>query len=197
MQITDLPPRIAGHIRVVEDGCWRWTGAHITPGYGTTGWQGKTTYAHRLVYTLLVAPIPPKMVIDHLCRVPDCVFPGHLQVVDNRTNVMRGLRANHKTGICRNGHDLTVVGAVYDKLGRGRCKECKRLKDERYKRKIRGPLKRPRPAVIEQWPVLMRLDDHTGLLRDAGYGDDSATRHQCGRHRTRDQRQAAAEGEGL
>jgi hypothetical protein len=53
------------------------------------------------------------------------------------------------------------------------------------------------PERMAEWPVLMRLDDHTELLRDAGYGDDSATCHQCGQHRTADQRQAAAEGEGL
>jgi hypothetical protein len=34
-------------------------------------------------------------------------------------------------------------------------------------------------------------DDHTV------HRDGSATCHQCGQHRTRDQRQAAAEGEGL
>ena len=31
------------------------------------------------------------------------------------------------------------------------------------------------PERIEQWPVIMRLDDFTALLTAAGYGDEAAT----------------------
>lgn len=74
------------------DTCWLWTASHNGEGYGhfyLTG--GKKTYAHRWAYKHFVGPIPTKYTVDHLCRVPLCVNPTHLEAVTHRENCLRGV----------------------------------------------------------------------------------------------------------
>ena len=49
--------------------------------------------AHRYYYEKLRGPIPEGMQIDHLCRLPACVNPDHLEVVTPTQNVRRGRSA--------------------------------------------------------------------------------------------------------
>lgn len=71
------------------NGCWVWTAAKSTCGYGRFGMGRKGTgqvQAHRLSYEWLVGPIPPGMQLDHVCRVRSCVNPEHLRIVTNAQN---------------------------------------------------------------------------------------------------------------
>ena len=69
--------------------CWLWTGA-ITNGYGVIHSGATHVFAHRAAYEMSVQPIPEGLVIDHLCRVPRCVNPSHLEAVTHAENVRRG-----------------------------------------------------------------------------------------------------------
>ena len=46
--------------------------------------------AHRLYYERRKGAIPPDRQIDHLCRVPACVNPDHLEPVTPAENIRRG-----------------------------------------------------------------------------------------------------------
>ena len=72
-----------------SDGCWMWTGAVATSGYGRIGEGARTLQAHRVAYQLLVGPIPEGLHIDHLCRVRLCVRPDHLEPVTQAENNIR------------------------------------------------------------------------------------------------------------
>ena len=71
--LTDLPPRVRDKIRTdPTSGCWLWVGA-TSSGYGQLRWDGRTHYAHRVVYELLVGPhrlplsrrlVPRRLVFD-------------------------------------------------------------------------------------------------------------------------------------
>lgn len=76
-------------------GCWDWRGAKQPNGYGVAGLPGqnRTRRAHRIVYERLHGAVPVGFELDHLCRNRGCVNPGHLEVVDRRTNARRGLRS--------------------------------------------------------------------------------------------------------
>lgn len=114
-----------------EGGCWIWTGKLDGDGYGLLF----GIRAHRYAYTLLVGPIPPGLVIDHLCRVHSCVHPFHLEAVTNGENVLRGIAPpaqNKRRRLCRSGHDLTSPESYYTRPSRPterRCKACQQARD--------------------------------------------------------------------
>lgn len=73
------------------DGCWEWTRGCATSGYGVVTLPGGgSRHAHRVVYELMVGPIPEGMEPDHLCKNKPCVNPAHLEPVTRSENVRRG-----------------------------------------------------------------------------------------------------------
>lgn len=67
--------------------CWIWRNGSAPGGYGQISIGNKTFPAHRAMYERLRGPIPPD--IDHLCYVPRCVNPDHLEPVTPLENVRR------------------------------------------------------------------------------------------------------------
>lgn len=74
--------------------CWIWNQSKNRAGYGYAHCHGsnRTMSAHRFIYEEFVGAIPEGLVLDHLCRVPSCVNPEHLEPVTQKENVRRGLR---------------------------------------------------------------------------------------------------------
>jgi hypothetical protein len=58
-----------------------WTGAVNNHGYGVIKVKRRLQYVHRVVYEAVVGRIPPGCVIDHLCHIPLCVEPTHLEEI--------------------------------------------------------------------------------------------------------------------
>src|SRR5690349_3969709 len=48
-------------------GCWEWTGARFSNGYGRAWVDGKSVGSHRVAYELTVGPIPNGLVVMHAC----------------------------------------------------------------------------------------------------------------------------------
>ena len=72
-------------------GCWHWAARWDSGnGYGKVNYVGKGWMAHRIVYTLLVGPIPGGKVLDHSCRIRSCCNPDHLSPVSVMENTRRG-----------------------------------------------------------------------------------------------------------
>ena len=111
-------------------GCHLWIGAANASGYGQMHHDGKTAYAHRVNYELHKGKIPDGLALDHLCRVPCCVNPAHLEPVSFRENVLRGIGPSAreaKQTHCIHGHPLSGENLYLRKDMNGRhCKTCHR-----------------------------------------------------------------------
>lgn len=103
------------------DGCWLWTGAKSTAGYGSITVHTVQTYAHRLSYEWAHGPIAPGLVIDHLCANPSCIRPDHLEAVTQQENIQR---AWERRGTCRRGHPRTPETLWIFPSGQRRCRIC-------------------------------------------------------------------------
>jgi hypothetical protein len=58
-------------------------------GYGRVWLYGGMVLAHRASFEAFVGPIPEGMEIDHLCYVPSCVNPEHLEPATRAENNRR------------------------------------------------------------------------------------------------------------
>lgn len=88
---TPVIDRIADKF-TVGDGCWEWTASRTLDGYGQIhiGPDRQMGYGHRVVYEMLVGPIPEGLQLDHLCRNRGCTRPDHLEPVTQAENLRRG-----------------------------------------------------------------------------------------------------------
>ena len=117
--------------------CWLWTGTRHTYGHGyihVSQTRSKKA-AYRLAYEWFVGPIPEGLEIDHVCRVPSCVNPTHLEAVTHAENVRRGdvaLIFGSRTH-CGNGHPFSGdnVRGRSDCNGRV-CRTCAREANRRF-----------------------------------------------------------------
>lgn len=83
------------------DGCWRWTAACDSDGYGRFRLEGKDVFAHRVAYAWANGGVPGDMYIDHRCQTRNCVRPDHLRLVTPGQNSQnrRGAQSNNATGV--------------------------------------------------------------------------------------------------
>lgn len=104
-------------------GCWIWMGSR-TGGYGTLSWQGRAMRAHRVALELAGVAVPDGWIPDHLCCVPSCVNPAHLEPVPFAENVRRGKAMKAWPIYCKEGHRIGP-GNIYIAAGRrAGCRVC-------------------------------------------------------------------------
>jgi HNH endonuclease len=107
--------------------CWLWRGGLID-GYAQVKIDQKTRRVHRIMYELHRGPIPDGLTLDHLCRCRSCINPGHVEPVENKVNVLRGVghtARNARKTHCPYGHpfsgdNLLIVPATKAR----RCRTC-------------------------------------------------------------------------
>ncbi len=131
----------------VGDGCWEWTGAKQR-GYGAISAGGdsdsrkggRTLRVHRVLYEIMVGPVPEGMELDHLCRNRACVRPGHLEPVTTRENALRGEGAagrNARKTHCSQGHPYDEANTRLTN-GHRVCRACHRASERERKAAARG-----------------------------------------------------------
>lgn len=148
--MTALPRTIAERIgQPNADGCWPWLGSRTPDGYGRMKYQGRNIVAHRLVFELLVGPIPEGLTLDHVrargCRLRHCVNPAHLEPVTNHVNTMRGdtipARNAAKTH-CPQGHPYVDSNIYWERSPEGgrrrRCRACHNARTSARQKRMRA-----------------------------------------------------------
>ena len=121
-----------------QGGCWIWLAAKDPAGYPRfhvtrVRGQGYAEHAHRWSYEHFVGPIPEGHEVHHVCEMPACVNPDHLQALTRREHALmvghRNVAAlNAVKTHCKRGHEFTEANTYWFNGGRWRsCKACRQL----------------------------------------------------------------------
>ena len=115
-----------------ENDCWGWTDVLSKDGYaylGVDGRKGGKFLVHRLLYELMIGPIPEGKELDHLCRNRWCVRPDHQEPVTRQVHILRGetiVARNAVATHCPQGHPYDMFNTYWYK-GSRQCRRCKIL----------------------------------------------------------------------
>jgi hypothetical protein len=132
---------VANSMPEPNSGCWLWMSHVDRQGYGRFGHKRGWRSAYRASYEAFKGEIPAGLIIDHLCRVPSCVNPDHLEVVTPRTNALRGISfsaINAAKTHCAKGHPFTGDNLHVGPTGRRFCRACWRANSLAYKARRRA-----------------------------------------------------------
>lgn len=119
-------------------GCIEWTASLDTKGYGKLRFGEKIIGAHRVLYELLIGPIPPGLLLMHSCDNPKCVNVFHLSPGNQKQNMedcsVKGRTARGaghgfgKRTHCFEGHEYSEKNTRISSTGARCCRECERLR---------------------------------------------------------------------
>lgn len=139
--------------------CWLWTST-VVAGYGKFKMkvEGRHTpvSAHRVAWWLSTGEMPPggfkpghrgghDLTPDHLCGVPSCVNPAHVEWVGMTENIRRGNPAWKQKAArdeCPYGHPFDdanthIVTSPDGRFAGRRCRACDAERARRYRRNSR------------------------------------------------------------
>lgn len=111
-----------------ETGCWEWTGAKDTGGYGRFMADGRLIGAHQWSYRNWVGQVPDGAELDHLCRNRACANWQHLEPVTRRENQLRGDTVSSRNAVkthCVHGHEFTPENTYVREAKGRRRRECR------------------------------------------------------------------------
>ena len=99
--------------RGYKTSCWIWQRSKDKDGYGFITIDprpsgSRSGRAHVVYYERKYGKIPQGLFPDHLCRVPSCVNPDHIEPVTIAVNTQRGLSAKLTTA------DVVEIRAMLD-----------------------------------------------------------------------------------
>lgn len=119
----------------LESDCWVCSLAVARNGYSRVRVGGRQLSSHAVMYESEIGPIPADREPDHLCRIRNCVRPAHMELVDHRTNTLRGsgpTATNARKTHCVHGHEFTESNTIAHANGKRNCRACRRDIDRRY-----------------------------------------------------------------
>lgn len=95
-------------------GCILWEGYTNSRGYGymKINERRHQVPAHHVAWTIEHGSVPtdPELVMDHLCQVPSCVSPAHLEWITFLENYRR---IDGRSPVCRRGHPWRGLLPLY------------------------------------------------------------------------------------
>lgn len=133
---VQLAERILARTAEGPSGCWLWSGAVSSRGYGQVRIGGRTFAVHRVIAEQKHGPIGDGQMALHRCDVKRCCRPDHLYVGDARQNNADAIARGRfpfaaqafqlAKSACRHGHPYDAANTYVRPSGGRGCKRCKR-----------------------------------------------------------------------
>lgn len=121
--------------------CWIWMGAKDPQGYGRFSVNRRARLAHKWIYECERGAVPGGLELDHLCRVPSCVRPSHLEPVTHAVNLGRSSTAMRTH--CPQGHPYDAANTYHRARDHSRqCRQCIHARTRRTRRRKREERKK-------------------------------------------------------
>lgn len=120
----------------LQGDCLVWNGPSTDPnGRGQMRFNGRSTWAHRVVWECTNGPIPKGLVVRHTCDVAACLNIDHMLLGTQGDNMRdKQERGRGLWAVCRNGlHELSGDN-VYVMPSKPSYRECRACKNERNRR---------------------------------------------------------------
>ncbi len=83
---TCLATRLINNTNL-PNGCWLWTAARNSSGYGNIRIDGRIESSHRTSWVTFNGPIPIGLQVLHHCDEPSCINPDHLFLGTQQNNI--------------------------------------------------------------------------------------------------------------
>ncbi len=138
MRSPNSPPRIMCDESPCQNSflsgpCHVYRGSKDTCGYGSVCISGRMMSVHRYVWSQEFGPIPPGMMIDHMCRNRACCNTDHLRLVTPKQNSTENIVRIQKTH-CPQGHPYDQTN-TYRHGSRRHCRKCRKEQQNKYSAK--------------------------------------------------------------
>ncbi len=176
MDTKNLLDSFRSRIQVKPSGCWEWTGARDSNGYGRFG----QTTAHRVSCAVFTGSDIKGHHVHHLCNNPPCVNPSHLVAITEKLHTAvtvggtgyRNARVSH----CPSGHPYDDINGYRHPTRRNRlCRKCHAVRNKALANSHPG---RPSPypdvswsRLNERWKVELSVSNNKVFF---GYYDDES-----------------------
>lgn len=168
-------PRFASRVEIDHSGCWHYTGALSTWGYGRYRTNGRWCMAHRYAYELAIGPIPDGYQVDHLCHSRRttycakgvqclhrrCINPFHLEPVTSAENSHREIAVRTH---CKNGHPYVEENIAHTAKSRF-CLICQRESVRRRDEQRREDSRKRREAKRAECQARLDAEVQAKLAR--------------------------------
>ena len=112
------------------DSCWLWAGGLANGGYGLCCVNYRNYNAHKASYLLHFGmdSVPDGHDVHHLCGVPLCVNPDHLEVMEHVAHMQHSQEEKKSKTHCPHGHAYEGANLYVAPNGTRKCKTCRKAR---------------------------------------------------------------------
>lgn len=135
MKAKPIKNRILERLTKCEHtGCLIWTGYRTKRNVAKINISNVPIAVSRLAYQAFIGPVPPKAIILKTCKNKLCFKKEHMYL-GTRKEISYSPNKQKKQTKCLRGHEYNQENTYFNKFGHRKCKVCRRIREDDFKKK--------------------------------------------------------------